>query len=74
MLIGCIQIFDEPYILTNGGPGDATRSFALYIYETAFVSQNYGYACVLAMIMLFIVLAVTLVQFKGNSWVNYDRD
>lgn len=74
MLIGCMQIFDEPYILTNGGPGDATRSFSLYIYETAFVSQNYGYASVLALIMLAIVLTITLIQFKGSSWVNYDRD
>lgn len=74
MLIGCIQIFDEPYIFTNGGPGDATRSFGLYIYETAFVSQNYGYACVLSLIMLVIVMAVTLLQFKRNSWVNYDRE
>ena len=74
MLIGCMQIFDEPYILTNGGPGDATRSFYMYIYETAFVSQNYGYACVLALIMMAIVLTITLIQFKGNSWVSYERD
>lgn len=74
MLIGCIQIFDEPYILTGGGPGDATRTFSQYIYETAFVSQNYGYACVLGLIMLAIVLTVTLIQFKGSAWVNYDRD
>lgn len=74
MLIGCIQIFDEPYILTSGGPGDSTRTFAQYIYETAFVSQNYGYACVLGLIMLAIVLVVTLIQFKGSAWVSYDRD
>ncbi len=74
MMIGCIQIFDEPYILTGGGPGDATRSFSQYIYQAAFVSQNYGYACVLAMMMLAIVLTITLIQFKGSSWVSYDRD
>lgn len=74
MMIGCIQIFDEPYILTGGGPGDATRSFSQYIYQAAFVSQNYGYACVLAMMMLVIVLTITLIQFKGSSWVSYDRD
>lgn len=74
MMIGCIQIFDEPYILTGGGPGDSTRSFSQYIYQTAFVSQNYGYACVLAMMMLVIVLVITLVQFKGSAWVSYDRD
>lgn len=71
MMIGCIQIFDEPYILTGGGPGDSTRSFSQYIYQTAFVSQNYGYACVLAMMMLVIVLVITLVQFKGSAWVSY---
>lgn len=74
MMIGCIQIFDEPYILTGGGPGDATRSFSQYIYQTAFVSQNYGYACVLAMMMLVIVLTITLIQFKGSSWVSYERE
>lgn len=74
MLIGCTQIFDEPYIFTQGGPGDSTRTLAMYIYETAFGSQNYGYACVLALLLLAVVLVITLVQFKGSSWVNYDRD
>ncbi|MGI6174431.1 MAG: carbohydrate ABC transporter permease [Christensenellales bacterium] len=74
MIIGCIQIFDEPYIFTGGGPGDSTRTFSMYIHSTAFAAQNYGYACVLAMMLLIIVLIITLLQFKASSWVSYDRE
>jgi multiple sugar transport system permease protein len=73
MLIGVVQIFDEPYLLTQGGPGDASRSLSLYIYETAYVSHNYGYASAIAILLLVIVLIMTYIQFKGsNIWVNYD--
>ncbi|MDR1420126.1 MAG: sugar ABC transporter permease [Treponema sp.] len=74
-LIGCIQIFEEPYLLTKGGPGDASRSISLYIYETAYRSQQYGYASAVSMVLLLIILAVTLIQIRGsNMWVNYDRE
>jgi multiple sugar transport system permease protein len=74
-LIGCIQIFDEPYLLTKGGPGDASRSISLYIYEMAYQSQQYGYAAAVSLILLLIILAVTLIQIRGsNMWVNYDRE
>ena len=75
MLIGTIQIFEEPYMLTNGGPGDASRTISLYIYETAYVSYKYGMASAQSLVLLLIVLGITLVQFKAsNMWVNYDRD
>lgn len=74
-IIGCIQIFDEPYLLTNGGPGDASRSLSLYIYETAYQSHNYGYASAISLVLLAIVLVITLIQFKGSgTWVSYDRE
>jgi len=74
-IIGCIQIFDEPYMLTGGGPGDASRSLSLYIYETAFKSHNYGYASVMSLVLLVIVLLITLIQFRtSGTWVNYDRE
>jgi len=74
-LIGCIQIFDEPFLLTRGGPGDASRSISQYIYETAFRSQNYGYASAIALVLLVAILIVTLIQLKGsNTWVTYDRE
>jgi multiple sugar transport system permease protein len=74
-LIGCIQIFEEPYLLTKGGPGDASRSISLYIYETAYRSQQYGYASAVSLVLLLIILTVTLIQMRGSSlWVNYDRE
>jgi multiple sugar transport system permease protein len=75
MMIGTIQIFDEPYMLTAGGPGDASRSIGLYIYQTAFVSQKFGYAAVLSLVLMVIVMAITMLQFKfSGMWVNYDRE
>ena len=74
-LIGCIKIFDEPYMLTSGGPGDATRSASLYIYQTAFFSHKYGNASAQAIIFTSVVLLLTLVQFKMQGmWVSYDRE
>jgi multiple sugar transport system permease protein len=74
-LIGCIQIFDEPFLLTGGGPGDASRSISLSIYETAYRSQLYGYASAIALVLMVIILAVTLIQMQtSNMWVNYDRE
>ena len=75
MLIGCVQIFDEPYMLTNGGPGDASRTISLYIYNIAFGSHKFGLASAQSIILLVIILLITLIQFRSsNMWVNYDRD
>ena len=74
-LIGCIQIFDEPFLLTRGGPGDASRSISLTIYETAYRSQLYGYASAISLVLTAIVLVITLLQMKlSNMWVTYDRE
>lgn len=72
-MIGTLQIFDEPYMLTNGGPGDASRSISMYIYNTAYNYNNFGYAAAISLVLLAIVLVITLIQFKGSGWVNYDR-
>lgn len=72
-MIGTIQIFDEPYILTAGGPGDASRSISLYIYNVAFNYSQFGYASVISLILMLIVFVITLVQFKFSGWVNYER-
>jgi multiple sugar transport system permease protein len=74
-IIGCIQIFDEPYMLTGGGPGDASRSLSLFIFETAYKSHKYGYASAISLVLLVFVLIITLLQFRlSNTWVNYDRE
>ncbi len=42
--ISAAQLFDEPYLLTKGGPGEATLSVAMFIYRAAFERQQFGYA------------------------------
>ena len=74
-LIGCMQIFDEPFLITHGGPGDASRTIALEIYEKAFKYNDMGYASAFAAILFIIVLVITIAQFSfQKKWVNYDYE
>ena len=74
-LIGAIQIFDEPYLITGGGPGDASRTINLYIYEIAFQKHAMGYACTVALSLFVVIMSLTILQFRlGNKWVIYDRE
>ena len=71
--IGAIQIFDNAYVLTRGGPGDATRTIAMYIYEVGFKRFEMGYAATVSTLLLIILVALTLLQFRGGRrWVHYD--
>jgi multiple sugar transport system permease protein len=72
-MIGAFQVFDSIIVLTNGGPGDATRSIVLYIYEVAFKVFNMGYASALAMTLFAIILVLTILQFVASQrWVHYE--
>jgi multiple sugar transport system permease protein len=72
-LIGASQVFDNAWVLTQGGPGDASRLIALYIYELGFKRFDMGYASVVSITLLLILLALTAVQFRGSrKWVHYD--
>jgi multiple sugar transport system permease protein len=71
--IGAFQIFDVPYVLTEGGPGDSSRTIAMYIYETAFRAYEMGYAATVAFSLLLILVTLTLLQFwGGRRWVHYE--
>jgi multiple sugar transport system permease protein len=71
--IGAFQIFDNAYVLTQGGPGDASRTIAMYIYEMGFKNFEMGYAATVSMSLLVILVTLTLIQFwVGNRWVYYD--
>lgn len=67
LIIGCFKIYDTVAIMTNGGPGRATKMLVLYIYNEAFTNFNYGVASAIAMILLVIVLLVTIVQFSMEN-------
>lgn len=71
--IHCFQVFEEPFLLTLGGPGDSTRSLALYLYDTAFTKFNMGYASVLSLFLFAVTMIITLILFGSQKkWVCYD--
>ena len=73
MLIWGFQVFNEVYMLTNGGPVDSTKTIMLEIYNTAFRYFRMGEASVLAWLLFSIILVVTILQFSfSKKWVNYD--
>lgn len=78
MVISCFKIYDVVAIMTEGGPGRATKMLVTYIYELSFGGPNiatmakYGVASAVSMVLLAIVLLVTFVQFRAEKkWVNY---
>ncbi|MEA3146535.1 MAG: multiple sugar transport system permease protein [Verrucomicrobiota bacterium] len=72
-LIGAIQVFDTIIVLTGGGPGDASKSVVIYIYEQAFQNFDLGYASTVAMTLFVIILIFTLLQFWfSRRWVHYE--
>ncbi len=70
--IGSFQVFDQIFIMTNGGPADATRVMVMYIYSLGFQRFDMGLAAAVAMVLFVILLAMTLVQFRlQRRWVFY---
>ncbi len=60
---GAFTVFNEPYILTSGGPGTATMVLSLHMYQTGFVKNNMGYASTIAMLIFVITAVLSSVQF-----------
>lgn len=71
-IIGALQVFAQPYIMTQGGPGDATRTVVMIIYQAAFQNLQIGYGSAIAMLLFLVILAVTAAQFLASKrWVFY---
>src|ERR1700749_546584 len=70
--IGALQVFESIVILTQGGPGDATRSMSIYIVEEAFDNFEIGYAASISVIMTLVILVITTIQlFASRRWVRH---
>jgi multiple sugar transport system permease protein len=67
-----VQIFTQPYVMTHGGPGDASRYLILYLFESAFLHLDMGYASAIAWVV-FVVLAILCGCLLGTArrWVHY---
>jgi multiple sugar transport system permease protein len=71
--IGSFQVFTTVYVLTNGGPGNATLVYSLYLYRVAFQNLRMGYAAALAWILFLIILVITFIQLTtARLWVYYE--
>ena len=66
-LIGHFQLFAEPYVMTRGGPSDATLSVVLLMYEQGFRWWNLGYAAAVAFVLFAIILGMTGVALLARS-------
>lgn len=66
-LIGYLQLFAEPYTMTDGGPLDATLSIVLYMYRHGFKFFNLGYASAMAYVLFALIFIATLLAMKSRS-------
>lgn len=68
LTIASFKVYDQMYMITQGGPGNATITLVYDIYNVAFVNTpKYGYASAISMVLFVMVLIITLIQFRGSS-------
>lgn len=70
--INGFQVFTQAYIMTQGGPNNASSFYVFYLYREAFKFSKYGPACAIAWVLFVIIMVLTAVLFKmQNKWVYY---
>lgn len=72
MLVGALTYFDVIYILTQGGPGDATRILPLDMYLTGFVANKMGLACAIAVVLAVFGMVLSLVITKASGFTKME--
>ena len=71
-IIGILQVFDTPFMMTRGGPNRASYFYTYYLYDNAFTYLKMGYGSAMAWIQLLLVLALTGIAFwSSKKWVHY---
>ena len=74
-IIGTFQYFVNAYVMTNGGPANATLFYNLYLYRNTFRWSRLGFGSAMAWFLLFTVLIMTLLVFKSSAmWVYYEGE
>ena len=64
--IGAFKVFDLIYVLTAGGPGNASEVLGTYIYDASFTLERMGYASAIAVVLLAIAIALGLIQLRAS--------
>lgn len=71
--IAHFQMFVQPYVMTQGGPADATMTYVYLLYNKAFGWFKMGEACAMAWMLFILVIVLTLLQFYfSKKWVHYE--
>jgi multiple sugar transport system permease protein len=73
LTINALQLFDEVYLSTQGGPLNATTVLVYYLYNQAFVDFNFGYASAIAYFLFLVIIVVTVIQFRVGRRYTYYR-
>ena len=66
--IAATKVFEEVFLMTQGGPADATRTIVYYVYDQAFAELEISYACTLGLALFLLVLLFTMIRlaFAGD--------
>lgn len=74
-IIQSFQVFTQAYVMTQGGPNNATLFYVLYLYRVAFQYHQMGYASAMAWLLFLLVLVCTLFVFRSSArWVYYEGE
>jgi len=73
LTINALQLFDEVYLSTQGGPLNATTVLVYYLYEQAFQNFNFGYASAIAYFLFLVIIVITAIQFRVGRRFTYYR-
>lgn len=72
-VIGAVQVFDVPFVMTGGGPANATQMIVMYLYTNAFRLQRMGLASAMGYLVFMIILVLTFINFRlEKKWVFYE--
>jgi len=73
-IIGAWQVFTQAYVMTGGGPNNATLTMVLHIYRTGFQNGYFGYASAQAGALFIVILAFIFLSLRSSAfWVHYER-
>jgi len=74
-IISSLQVFAEPFVLTQGGPNNSTLLLSVYLYQNAFQYLKMGYASAIAWVAFGVILIFTLLVFRSMPmWVHTEAD
>ncbi|MGE5607130.1 MAG: carbohydrate ABC transporter permease [Bacteroidota bacterium] len=74
-IIGGLQTFTQPYLMTNGGPANASLFYVLHLYRQAFMYSKMGYACAMAWFLFIVTSVIAGLVFKSSTlWVFYEGE